>query len=103
MLKKTNHINPTLEKSSRTPSKILNLSNLNTNIMNYLKYKGVKYHIMTNSKSNNLENKEISDDKCQTLPSSPRDKKKKEDIKLHLINKNDLDNSNYNTIMGNNL
>ena len=102
MLKKTNHINPTLEKSSRTPSKILNLSNLNTNIMNYLKYKGVKYHIMTNSKSNNLENKEISDDKCQTLPSSPRDKKKKEDIKLHLINKNDLDNSNYNTIMGNN-
>ena len=98
MYKEKDHTNITLEKSSKTPSKMLNLSNLNTNIMNYLKYKGIKYHIMTNSKFNNLEYKDIYDDKCQTLPSSPRDKKKKEDIKSHLMNKN---NSNYNTMMGN--
>ena len=98
MYKEKDHTNITLEKSSKTPSKMLNLSNLNTNIMNYLKYKGIKYHIMTNSKFNNLEYKDIYDDKCQTLPSSPRDKKKKEDIKSHLMNKN---NSNYNTNMGN--
>ena len=101
MLKNKEEINTTLETSSKTPSKMLNLSNLNTNIMNYLKNKGVKYHTTTNLKSNNVENKDIYDDRCQTLPSSPRDKKKKEDIKLHLLNKNDLANSNYNTIMGN--
>ena len=80
MLKNKEEINTTLETSSKTPSKMLNLSNLNTNIMNYLKNKGVKYHTTTNLKSNNVENKDIYDDRCQTLPSSPRDKKKKKKI-----------------------